>query len=287
MARQCLVSMLAYSTNPINLVVHDDGTLTETDVETLRTSLVRCSFVSRREADERMAPILARFPAARKFRERCAVGIKMLDLFYTEQSETIAYCDSDVLFFHPYCDLFLLPDPTIRMVTMKDHLQSYSVYPWHLERQRQLKLAASVNCGMLAFRRSCYDPDLVEWFFSLPDLRAHNQWTEQTCWAMLAARANAWQWDPSQVRIIAGLRDLRMDPIVGHFVTAFRKFLPREEETRSSRDPIRINIVPGSDCHPLRLLRDEFARAATRGMGMVGTTPMLTRRKRPDAANRT
>jgi hypothetical protein len=264
MARQCLGSLLAYSANPIKLVIHDDGSLTEVDREMLRASLVRCSFVSKREADERMAPLLARFPATRKFREQSVMGIKMLDSYYLEDGEILAYCDSDVLFFHPFRDLFFLNDPATGIVTMKDHLQSYSIYPWHLERQRQLRLTANVNGGLLTFRRNCYDPELVEWFWSLPDLRAHNKWLEQTCWAMLASRVNACHWDPRQVRIIAGMRDLRTDLIAGHFVTPFRRFLPRDGGARSSRDVVRVNIVPARRCRPIALLRDELIRAAAR-----------------------
>ena len=264
MARRCLGSMLAYSADPIHLVIHDDGTLTQADMETLEAELPGCSFIGRREADERMVGYLARTPAARLFRERSAVGIKMLDLFYMEPGDDVAFCDSDVLFFHPFRDLFRLSDPAVGMITMRDNLQSYAVYPWHVGRLRQLRLAAGVNCGMLAFRRSSYDPELVEWFCSLPDLGAHNQWIEQTCWGMLASRANAWQWDPRQVRIIAGRNDLRQDPVAGHFVTPFRRYLPWREEVRSLRDPVRVNRIPAGPCRPLSLLRDEFLRTSGR-----------------------
>jgi hypothetical protein len=263
-ALRCLPSLPAYSVNPIRLIIHDDGTLTQVDFELLLAALPGCSFITRTEADERVQPALARFPASLRFRQQNPFALKLLDLYYCDQREEISYCDSDVLFFHPFRDLFFLPSPEVGTLTMHDNRESYSLRSWQLARHRRIRLASRVNAGMLVLRRASYDPELVEWFLSLRDLNVHPQWKEQTCWSMLAYHSGAWQWNSCHVKVITAIRDLQPDLIAGHFVTPYRQLIPQESAKHSLKDVVRVNTIPAGDCGPLRLLRDDIGRIAGR-----------------------
>src|SRR5579864_1733768 len=167
MALLCLGSLLRYSTVPLRLRVHDDGTLTAGDRERLAAALHDPEVVPRREADERLAAVLAARPATRALRATNPLALKLVDVPLLAAADEVAYCDSDVLFLRPFTGLFDLPPPAGALF-MRDPQNAYSVRSWHLLREPRLRLAAHVNTGIVALRTSCYDLDLVEWFLSRP-----------------------------------------------------------------------------------------------------------------------
>ena len=75
MALDCLGSLLRLCAVPLRLQIHDDGTLTDEDVERLRAGLDRCAVIRRPEADARMQEALRGLDAALRLREHYAPSL--------------------------------------------------------------------------------------------------------------------------------------------------------------------------------------------------------------------
>jgi hypothetical protein len=227
MALVCLASLLRRSAGALRLRVHDDGSLTAADLERLAAGLGEPAVVARREADERLADVLATRPATRAFRAANPLAQKLLDVTLLADAGELAYCDSDVLFLRPFSRLFELP-PGAGALFMSDRQNAYSVRSWQLAREPRLRLAGRVNTGIIAFRTRLFDPDLVEWFLSRPQYRFAPVWVEQTCWALLAQPAGCWLLDPEAIAIpVAGREAADRRRVALHFVSPVRGLLAR------------------------------------------------------------
>src|SRR5579863_946922 len=222
----CLASLLRFSATPLRLRIHDDGSLSAVDLERLAAALSDPEVVSRREADERLAGLLAAYPAARAFRAANPLALKLLDVTLLYHGTELAFCDSDILFLRPFCRLFHLPTEA-GTVLMSDPRQSYSVRSWQLLLESRLRLPGHINTGVIAFRRRCFDLDLVEWFLARSRYGFAPVWVEQTCWGLLAQPAGCCLLDPQMVSIFAPGDELSERQVALHFVTPVRGQLER------------------------------------------------------------
>jgi len=189
-AIQCLGSLLRFSNEAIELVLHDDGTLGGREEEELRAALGAVRFERRAAADERVEALLARYPRCREFRRANPLALKLLDVMLLDEGEAVAYCDADILFLRPFAGLFRFDTPEVDAVFMTDRACAYSVRSWDLLVERRLRLAAHVNSGVVSFRRRAYDLDRIEWFLDRWRRAPRTPvWAEQTAWALLAGHA--------------------------------------------------------------------------------------------------
>lgn len=261
MALACLGSLGAYSLEPLGLRVHDDGSLTAGDRERLEERLGEVRFVSRAEADDRLAAVLARRPALARFRAANPLGLKLIDAPLLADSGELFYCDSDVLFLRPFRGLFRWPSPAAGAVFMRDVQNAYSVRSWHFLLHRRLRLPARVNTGIVSFRADRYDLELVEWYLSRHGFQLAPVWAEQTCWALLGERAGCWAVDPGQVAL-AG-QAAPGDPVGLHFVSPARHLLPARlagAPDRRGEPPEAIRFLPVSRLRAWGLARTELLR---------------------------
>jgi len=260
MALLCLASLLDLSAEPLRLRVHDDGTLTATDLERLAEGLRDPAFVPRREADERLADVLATRQATSQFRDCNPLALKVLDVPLLAGDGELAYCDSDVLFLRPFSRLFDLPKGAGALF-MRDPQNAYSVRSWHLLAEPRLRLAGHVNTGIIAFRTRWFDLDLVEWFLTRPEYRFAPVWVEQTCWALLAQPAGCRLLDPAAVGIPVPGRELPAGQVALHFVGPVRSLLPAYAGRAAERS--RLSVAP--DQRDAVVVRSSGARRLTAG----------------------
>lgn len=219
---RCLPSLLRYSHDPVRLVVHDDGTLDQDDVERLSAGLPGARLIPRAEADDHMADKLRRHPMAAQFRRRHPFGLKLFDTTLLDEGGVMRYCDTDVMFFRPHRDLFELHDAD--GLFMADTHDAYSLRSWQMWRGG-VRVVDRSNAGLMAFRTSRFDLDRAEWVLKQPVHPRFLHFVEQTTWAVLAAPLDVRQWSPSQVRIVAA--GVRRPPtlIAGHYIGPFRGLL--------------------------------------------------------------
>jgi hypothetical protein len=259
----CLGSLLHLSAEPLALRLHDDGTLTGLDLERLEAGLGLFHLISREEADDRVAGLLARRPALRAYRRHHPLALKLIDtvLFAGEE---LAYCDSDILFLRPFSGLFP-PRPEPGAVFMSDRQNAYSVRSWHLLAHRRLRLPRRVNSGVVVYRTDAYDPDLLEWYLSRPELLFAPVWVEQTAWALLGWRSGCRLLDSSQVAFPdpGGQAGAKGTEVVAlHFVNPLRSLLPRYVALASTGEetPTEIRTVPARRCRAVDLAATEARR---------------------------
>ena len=266
MALTCLGSLLRHSADPLQLRVHDDGTLTQDDIARLGHGLGGPEIVPRAEADARVEEILARRPALRAFRRANPLALKLIDAVQFAGDE-LAYCDSDVLFLRPFSGLFPARPAETGAVFLSDRQNAYSVRSWHLLRHRRLALPCRVNTGVLQFRTWHFDPDLLEWYVSRPEFAFAPVWAEQTAWALLGQRAGCRLWDPRQLRLPLPGQEEPGDAVALHFVSPLRPLLPRILERAADRTadpPVALKTVPARRCRVWNLAWTEARRRMRR-----------------------
>jgi hypothetical protein len=237
---RCLASLLRLSSEPISLIIHDDGTLTDEDRERLAADLRGSAFVSRKEADAAVQPLLERYPKCRAYRERHPLALKLLDIPLIAPEE-LAYCDSDVLFLRRFTRMFEWAGDGTSAIFMQDEQEAYSLRPWHIFPFGKIRVPGQINSGLIFYRTSKYDLDFVEWFLGRPELvavfRKRPHWIEQTCWAALGWRAGCRVWSSAQLMIAnPKMSGLSVDTVGIHFVAAYRSKL--QEFTKHEADEI-------------------------------------------------
>lgn len=263
---RCLASLLRFSADPIDLVIHDDGTLTIDDRERLVADLPGSTIVSRAEADSIVQPLLERYPGCRAYRERHPLALKLLDIPLLA-SEELAYCDSDILFLKRFARMFELVGDGYSAIFMRDAQEAYSLRPWHIFPFGKIRIPGHINSGLIFYRTSKYDLDFVEWFLGRPELagvfRKRPHWIEQTCWAALGWRAGCRVWSSAQLMIAnPGMRGLSSDTVGIHFVAAYRGKLQEftEPEGDECGDAVAIRSDKTGPVSLTGMLIDDFKR---------------------------
>ncbi len=242
----CWRTLVACSADAFATVVHEDGSLTDADIARLETEIPRLRVVRRADADAVMAERLAQHPNARAFRAGSVWGLKLLDVALLEPGDCY-YVDGDIRFFRPFRGLFCREALAGRSVFLRDTVwMAYSVRPWHLLDRRRLRIVEGINTGLTLIDRACYDLDFVDWFLAQPDWRVIPAWTEPTCWAALARRANGHAVDPRQVLNLYPGAHVEPATIGAHFLSAHRGRFARElaqPVAEAPAEPIRFRAL--------------------------------------------
>lgn len=249
LAIKCLSSAVSFSTDPVEVVIHEDGSLTAADRDKLAMFLPGVRILDRIYLDEVMAERLARHPHASAFRDASVWGLKLLDVVLAEPGLCF-YMDSDICFFRPFRGLFVDEATRGRCVFLKDTVwQAYSIRPWHLLDRRGLKVASGINTGLTLFDPALFDLDFVNWFLGQPDWRVIPAWTEPTCWAALALRSSGHAVDPEQLTNLYPYAKVSAKTVGGHFLSSYRtqwlQLLQRTsfEHGKDRPEPIRFEYL--------------------------------------------
>lgn len=269
-ALPCLKSLLDRSKDVLQLVLHDDGTLTESDANVLLQSLPGSKILSRKEADAGMQELLKNHPRCLQLRADYPLSLKLLDVALLNEGD-LTYCDTDILFFRSFSGIPFLTSRA-SAVFMSDPNEAYALRPWHLAPFGPLRLPASVNTGIICFRKNAYDLDFVEWMWSQPALeqafRNTMCWAEQTCWAALGARAGCSLLSPIQFQVVGAAWKPQPDTIAGHFVTSYRNQLANFSKNPPASNGVSLpEITPAQKCGILRLAAHQVARRTRRIIG--------------------
>lgn len=246
----CLRSLLACTADPVRLIVHEDGTLTDDHRDDLRRLAADVRLVSRAEADAAVLPRLAGHPRCLKARASGALFLKLFDVPLMAGGH-LAYCDSDVLFVRRFRGLYDPPPGPARLAFMTDVTHAFAVRPWRVWPAGPVRLGGAVNTGLIVGDPAALDLDHVEWLLGElagdPGYARRPYWAEQTCWAGVAARAGFALYDRRQF-VLAGPRLGRpTDRTVGiHFVSTYRDRLAEFRDARPpAGDPVAVRTRPG------------------------------------------
>jgi len=273
MALDCLGSWQRLCNTPLKFRIHDDGTLQDHDVASLREVLDSPEIVSKQEAEELIATKLARYRNVVRLRENYKNICKPFDLVHYANDEWYCFIDSDILFWKKFTNPFNLLSKEIPAIFMRDRENSYSMRSWQKLLSRDVSLCSKLNSGFIGIKRELVCPELLDWFVGkdlhrgIPAARSGGPGAmlDQTFWAFLGARVGCRILDDSQFRV---MRDEPDNPelIGGHFTAKTRHLLPKYVERAKSSDPaespVQLRLVDPGRCTALDLFGYEIRRVA-------------------------
>lgn len=247
----CLKSLLTTSQENLQLVIHDDGSLTDEDQALIRAELPKTLVVSRDEADCELAKALEAFPTLEQARTKLPHLLKVLDVPMLCRGQNVSFVDSDVLFLRAHQGLFqisnrrsvgcrfLFDSRTCHGFRLRDFWPLGRVYP-----------IARLNSGLFCVRREVIDFEWIEAVcrgVGLSQILQHRSWFEQGLWAAIAGRVGCEMIDSSQIATAEMASDIPKNPIALHFITPVRELLkdytPQAQPSRSVK---RIRAVPAT-----------------------------------------
>jgi hypothetical protein len=236
----CLKSLLACSEEPVRLIIHDDGSLTEESFAGFAATFPDAVLVRRRAADEQLAEALARFPHMAEARRHLPHVLKLFDTTMTHPEPIICYADTDVLFQRRFRGLF--PDSAqesdLTKATagafMMDHANSFAAHPGDFWPFGPLRVPRQLNSGLFWVQRARIDYERMEYLFKRwgpARIKKYHGWFEQTVWADHAWRTRCSLFDPDQFGT-ASADGNRNGKLVGvHYVTPARSLLKAKLES--------------------------------------------------------
>jgi hypothetical protein len=224
----CLRSLIAYSQEPIRLVIHDDGSLATASVEALTSAFPNAILVLRASADAELAEALARFPHIAQARIHLPHVLKLMDTTVVHPEPIVRYVDTDVLFQKSFRGLFPTSEPSVPGAFMMDSSNSFAAHPGDFWPLGPLRLPRQLNSGLFWIRRDSLDYERMEYLFKRwgPErIRRYHGWFEQTVWADQAWRAHCSMFDPAQFGTASQDGNLNSRLIGVHYVTPARNLL--------------------------------------------------------------
>jgi hypothetical protein len=265
----CLRSLLACTADPLRLIVHEDGTLTDDHRDELRRLAPDVELVPRAAADATVLPRLEKYPRCLKARASGALFLKLFDVALMAGGH-LAYCDSDVLFVRRFGGLFAPPPRPARLAFMTDVTHAFAVRPWRVWPAGRVRLGGEVNTGLIVGDPTALDLDHVEWL--LGELSGDTgfvrrpYWAEQTCWAGVAARAGFALYDRRRLVLAGpGLRGVTDQTVGIHFVSTYRGRLAEFRDLRPpAGDPVAVPTRPGRPVSAARLFWADLRRRLAR-----------------------
>lgn len=266
MALKCLGSLVKMSTENVSLIVHDDGTLTSAEIDTLSHTFPHLTIIERRMADEWAEAHLKSWPNCQSFRRRHILALKLFDVFILSEEDRITFCDSDVLFFRPFHGL-QTPLKDSDAIFMRDIVNQLAFRSWDIL-FHNLRFVSHLNSGLFSIRRSLLDLERLEWFFQFqyPDLLKH--FAEQTAWAVACSGLRTSFWNPAQIRIAHPSTHLTDTTVSFHYVGHYRSRLGTDrivEEPPSKS--ITLETISSDSVGFVEAGRSELERLGRRLMG--------------------
>lgn len=204
MSLWAIKSLLHFSDQRFHIVLHDDGSLRQEDLNKLSTHLPNVKVILRADADRAMADKLADYPLCKTFRfsvvetanhrgqkyNMFIMSLILLDMNLLSSAEKIMILDADVLFFKKPVEL-------INWINhQEDQSNLYSVEKFRPYRDKQnrlqfdLKPAETLNSGLLCYHpKTVMDlPTLEKWISENRDLMYTSPVFEQLAYSYLIRR---------------------------------------------------------------------------------------------------
>jgi hypothetical protein len=192
-----LKSFYYFSKREYALCIHDDGTLTEENLNTLKYHFPNARIILRKEADAKVFALLEPYPRCLEFRRTNIYAPKLLDYRPYLQSDRMLMIDSDVLFFANPTELIQrIDNPQYCLNTVNgDIANAYTVDPAFVEAKYEFRMIEKFNSGLGLIHAQSLLLDWMEEFLGIPDFYARKPnlsrvlWPiEQTIYALCSSR---------------------------------------------------------------------------------------------------
>ncbi|MFF3544821.1 hypothetical protein [Streptomyces platensis] len=180
----------------VSPVVHDDGTLTARDRSRLLRHVPGLRVIGRREADERIGPLLADYPQLAAVRRGNVRILQLVDYFLLSRSRSVVSMDSDVVFL-------ARPDRLVRWAAAPSAERATFLYSpeegwepqgvhWIADRLPGVPYVPYMCCGFAcADVAGFFDPAYLEEMLTRlpPEIRFAPRYVTQMSYSLLGGRA--------------------------------------------------------------------------------------------------
>jgi hypothetical protein len=192
------------------LCIHEDGSLKQFGLESLRRQFPGARIILRAEADAKLAKVLRAFPRNLEFRNTNLLAPKVFDFIAYLESDRMGLFDSDLLFFaEPTVYLQRVEDPAYRRNTFNtDCADAYTVEADAVRARFGHQLVPRVNSGFGLVHRDSIRWEWMEEFLTLPGILDGHFWRiEQTLFALCSSRYG--------VELLPDEYTLKLEPGIG------------------------------------------------------------------------
>jgi hypothetical protein len=200
MAMWSAFSLTVMCKKQLPLVIHEDGTLSEKMLATLRRFFPDARIIMGREATAKSEDAYRRFPRLLHLRRRLKHFWKLTDFPLFCSASRFVILDSDQLFFSTPDELLRGPANSPHLF-LRDVFSTYELSAVDVE----TRLAQRVACGLGNVDKQVIDFDRMESFLcrSKVDIDHCDIWIEQTLWA-LECGASGVEYLPNSYAIALG-----------------------------------------------------------------------------------
>ena len=207
-------------------VIHDDGSLTQDQVEKIKKTFPdSITIIWREAADKEMAEVLDKYPGCRSYREEVALGIKSYDIPYMAKSERFLLLDTDLMFFKkPQEILDWVDDENSEEMWFNADAVEPSPFANSLESEEALgvKIWPKINSGLCLFNKKVLDFEFFEKCIQHPKIKELKFWRrEQTTLGLSASKCGKGGLLPNTYEVSLG-KKMISDAIVRHYVGSVR-----------------------------------------------------------------
>ena len=223
----CLQSLLKNSLDPLDLLIHTDGTLTDQDKVALDSmSEVNMTFNNFKQSRLSTLDCLQGRPNCQKFRKESIWGIEFFDPLFTNSKDPISfYLDADILFLRPFSGLFDITQTEGGAVFLNDtQWDAYCFRPWSLlGLGKKPEVVNGITTGLVFWDKRAIDWDYLEWFLGAYYLHKIPEWVIPTAQSGLANRCNAKTICPNQITNLYPNAQIHEDTFGVHLLGSYRK----------------------------------------------------------------
>ncbi|MEO6739647.1 MAG: hypothetical protein ABIP20_05305 [Chthoniobacteraceae bacterium] len=218
-----LASFFHYTEQTWNIVIHDDGTLTEEIRREFSALFKTARIIPRAQADATLDAVLKPLPFAYEYRGMHPLALKIFDMPYYCEAPRFIMLDSDVLFFNHPREIMDWAESGAKECWFNEDIAEGSLLP---ERDALedlgVKLWPRVNSGLALITKEAIDYEFCDRALGeTPILKGHLWRVEQTLFALCASRLGKGGLLPKTYEVSLG-KHAAEDCVARHYVGAVR-----------------------------------------------------------------
>jgi hypothetical protein len=220
-----------YRVSPVKfpLAIHDDGSLSDVMLVSLRNHFPQSRVISRMMANDDVERQLAGYPLCMHFRKSNYLAQKVFDLeFYLNASRMLLF-DSDLLFFrHPTVLIEKLLDSSYKTNSVNRNwgLYGYALSQDAMQKRFNINVCDSFNSGLGVIHKGVLKLDWIEEWLADEQLRnGHPHRIEQTLIAMCCCKIGC-ELLPSEYDVYEG--KTKFENPVRHYIRPVRPLMYKE-----------------------------------------------------------
>ena len=223
---------MKYCEEPISLLLHNDGSLDNSDKDLIETTLSnQISFADPKETEVQTMDRLQGLPNCQSFRKKSLWGIEFFDPLFTDPTNPISfYIDADILFLRPFSGLFDSTKVQGGALFLQDtQWDAYCLRPRHLLGfGRRPIIVQGITTAIVCWDKRVIDWEYLEWFLGQFKFHSIPEWVMPTAQAGLASLCQSKVVSPTQLRNLYPNASIEKETFGVHLLGSYREeWLPK------------------------------------------------------------